>query len=120
MSMPAEFQFEFSESLPFPEVDLSRVVDGTIVTIAVAGDIDLTTAAIIRRHLEHTFRSSPSRLIIDLTKVTFLGSEGVALLIELHKVATALGTVVVLRGTTRRVTHQILRVTGLASMFVVE
>src|ERR1700760_4607210 len=38
----------------------------------VAGDLDLTTAPALTRHLEQAVAQQPRRLVLDLTQVTFV------------------------------------------------
>lgn len=94
--------------------------DQNTTAIAIAGDIDMSTAGIVRSHLEHALRSPPAKLVLDLGKVTFLGSEGLALLLDLRTTTTEKGTELVLRGAKRRVIYRPLQVTGLVDMFVIE
>jgi anti-sigma B factor antagonist len=71
---------------PLPQLlSVDTVIDGTVAHVAVAGDIDLRTAALledpVRRVLsEHRV----SHLVIDLRGTTFLDSTGLRLLLQLN------------------------------------
>ena len=53
------------------------------VVLAVAGEVDLSNATQLGAIFEHVERDSPPVMIIDLSLVTFLGSAGLNLLVEL-------------------------------------
>ncbi|HEV7203803.1 MAG TPA: STAS domain-containing protein [Jatrophihabitans sp.] len=57
--------------------------DGTgAVQLIVVGEIDIATAATLRRALAELLRKSPGRLILDLGGVDFIDSSGLAVLLE--------------------------------------
>lgn len=59
-----------------------RREDGAVI-LAVRGEIDLRTAPELRAHLDDTMAESDGRpCVIDLTAVTFMGSPGLATLLE--------------------------------------
>ena len=93
----------------------------TSVSIAVAGELDLSTIDSVRQHIRRTLDgTSPDRIILDLSQVTFMGSIGLALLLELRDTCSEQKTVLVLRGAKRRVIARPLEVTGLTHLFVLE
>jgi anti-sigma B factor antagonist len=51
------------------------------VTVTPAGELDLATAPLVADHLEALGGSDVGHLVVDLAGVTFLDSNGVALLI---------------------------------------
>jgi anti-anti-sigma factor len=51
------------------------------VTIAPAGEVDLVTAPLIADHLEAVSSSEVRHLVLDLEGITFIDSNGVALLL---------------------------------------
>jgi anti-sigma B factor antagonist len=64
-----------------------RVVQGTLV-VAVVGEIDLDTAPALRAAVTDAIhRSAGEACVVDLTKVTFLGSAGLAALVEAASLA---------------------------------
>lgn len=91
------------------------------VLITISGDLDLDTIDLTRQHIRHALSNiSPTRIVLDLSQVTFMGSIGLALLLELRDTATAAGTALVLRGAKRRIIARPLEVTGLIHLFVLE
>src|SRR3954451_8445183 len=50
--------------------------DDGVTTIALAGEIDLVAAPEVRTYVSGALAASPRRLVIDLSKVTFIDSTG--------------------------------------------
>ena len=67
------------------EIHSEAISDG--VVMRPVGEIDLSCAATLRRHLSQVQESQPSRLIIDLSQVRYMDSSGVATLVEAMQVA---------------------------------
>ncbi|MGH3761101.1 STAS domain-containing protein [Actinophytocola sp.] len=59
---------------------------GTAVVVSVRGELDLATVPVLRDRLDSVGEVSaePSPLVIDLSAVTFIGSAGLALLVDQH------------------------------------
>ena len=105
---------------PFDDVitlSTSASEDGT-VTVTVVGEVDTFTAPVLRSSLDTQLEQSPRELIIDLSGVQFLGSAGLAVLVETQKSARARGVGLRLVATTRAVTRP-LEVTGLIELFTI-
>ncbi|MBM2622663.1 STAS domain-containing protein [Actinoplanes sp. LDG1-06] len=93
-----------------------RQADGAIV-VDVRGSLDAATVGALRETLLGTIqRERPVTLIVDLTFVTFMDSQGIGTLVTGYNVAREVGTKFVLRNPSEFV-HRQLRVTGLAEMF---
>ena len=93
-----------------------RQADGAIV-VEVRGSLDTDTVDTLRHTLVGTAqRERPPLLIVDLTFVTFMDSQGIGALVSGHHAAREVGTRLVLRNPSEFV-HRQLRVTGLAEMF---
>ena len=88
------------------------------VTVSVAGEMDTFTAPTLRSALDVELERQPPELVLDLRGVRFLGSAGLAVLVETKKSAGARDTVLRLIATTRPVTRP-LQVTGLVAMFTI-
>ena len=88
------------------------------VTVTVVGEVDTHTAPALRSSLDTQLDRSPSTLVIDLSRVPFLGAAGLAVLVEAQKRARAEGVDLRLIATTRAVTRP-LRVTGLIDLFTI-
>ena len=93
-----------------------RQADGAIV-VDVRGSLDAATVGALRDTLLGTLqRERPMTLIVDLTYVTFMDSQGIGTLVTGSNAAREVGTRFVLRNPSEFV-HRQLRVTGLAEMF---
>lgn len=93
-----------------------RQADGAIV-VDIRGSLDAATVGALRESLLGTLqRERPVTLIVDLTYVTFMDSQGIGTLVSGHNAARETGTRFVLRNPSEFV-HRQLRVTGLAEMF---
>ena len=86
-------------------------------TLHVCGDIDLYQAGLFRQQAEAHIRNVPQPRL-DLTRVLFLDSAGLASLLALSREAKAQGKTlrVVTAGSPRRV----LRITGIDRMLALE
>ena len=105
---------------PFDDViTLSTSIDddGT-VTVTVVGEVDTFTAPVLRASLDTQLEQSPTALVIDLCGVQFLGSAGLAVLVETQKSARARDVGLRLIANTRAVTRP-LEVTGLIDLFTI-
>src|SRR3954466_7263078 len=93
-----------------------RQADGAIV-IDGRGVLDAATVDALRETLVGTLqRERPVRLVVDLTYVTFMDSQGIGTLVTGYNAARELGISFVLRNPSDFVLSQ-LRVTGLTDMF---
>jgi anti-sigma B factor antagonist len=59
---------------------------GSAVVVAVRGELDLATVPVLRERLDSLdeVSTSPAPLVVDLSALTFIGSAGLALLVDLH------------------------------------
>lgn len=88
---------------------------GKVAVVAASGDLDMLTAPQLRAAVEAALSKEPAGLIIDLTKVDFLGSAGMQVLMETHNQADAAQTrfAVVADGPA---TSRPLKITGIADL----
>ncbi len=87
--------------------------EATVLTVA--GEVDLATAPALENAIDATLGGKPAVFIIDLSKVTFLASAGMAALVAAHQRAeTATSIYVVAHGPA---TGRQLTVTGLDKVF---
>ncbi len=63
--------------------------------LRVAGEVDLATAPALENAIEGVLGEKPAALIIDLTRVSFLASAGMAALVAAHQRAGAATTIAV-------------------------
>ncbi len=67
---------------PGAKVDISTTVDPHgVVSIAAAGDVDLSNAAQLAEAVSAAVARSPDRLVFDLTDLRFIDSAGIAVLV---------------------------------------
>ncbi|TQM83234.1 anti-anti-sigma factor [Saccharothrix saharensis] len=90
-------------------------VDGVPV-LRVVGELDMTALDTVRAELLIWLDSAPEQVVIDLTGVTFMGSSGLALLIEAAAHADRCGVRFVLAAGHREVLRPI-QVTNLDEVF---
>jgi anti-sigma B factor antagonist len=58
---------------------------GRVVVVAVSGDVDMLTAPTLADALRSAARDNPEALIVDLSRVEFLASAGMNVLIAAHR-----------------------------------
>ncbi|HEX2276642.1 MAG TPA: STAS domain-containing protein [Candidatus Tectomicrobia bacterium] len=57
---------------------------GRVAVVAASGDLDMLTAPELRDAIQSALGREPEGLIVDLTRVDFLGSAGMQVLMEAH------------------------------------
>ena len=97
-------------------VELTSTPVGVI--LAVAGEVDLVSAPQLLAALRDALASGRP-VVVDLGAVTFLDSSGLNVLIEAHKRAEELTTVMALRSVPPRI-QKLLHITRLDEVLVVE
>jgi len=103
-----------------PLLRIAHETIGEAVVVHVVGEIDMVTAPEVQEHLEKACaRANPPEVVVaDLTDVTFIGSSGLSVLLEIDKRCRSQRTplrVVV----TKQATIQPLQVTGLDRVLLV-
>jgi anti-anti-sigma factor len=88
-------------------------------SLAVAGEIDMSTAESFYERARALIDAKTSVLILDLGDVTFCDSLGVAALVRIYKYAVAAGCRLRLTNLRTHVAH-ILEISGLDQVFEVE
>ena len=95
-----------------------RITDATehMVVLRVSGELDMLTAPVLTEHVQEQFNrdatSAPRTVVFDLTRVSFLGSAGLAVLAHAQTAAADRGDAVQIVATARAVLRP-LEVTGL-------
>ena len=97
-------------------IELQPIDDGTVVRPC--GDIDLSRAPAFRGHLAEVFQSAPQRVVIDLSKVPYMDSSGVATLVEGMQLASRGSVKLVLVGLQERV-RSIFEIARLDTVFTI-
>ena len=91
---------------------LARHSLGDAVVVAVAGELDLFTAPVLRDEVRDAIKKDGARLVLDLQQLSFMDSSGLSVLIEAWRLATGEGGGVSLAAPQAPVAR-ILRTTGL-------
>ncbi len=92
-------------AIPTSLVGLTTERHGPSLVVTVDGEVDLSTCDVLEKQLEEALHevSPPHPLVIDLSAVTFLGSSGLAVLLNAQKVGARRGTPLRLVATQRAV-----------------
>ncbi|TWF82427.1 anti-anti-sigma factor [Pseudonocardia hierapolitana] len=76
-------------------VTITPVRTGPVSVLTVSGEIDLVSGPLLRTALDEVIDAPDSSaltgVVLDLTAVTFLGSAGLAVLVDAHEHATQRG-----------------------------
>jgi anti-anti-sigma factor len=94
------------------QVPVSEPRPGVLV-LAPAGEVDLVTAPLLRDIGLDALHADPARVVVDLSGLTFCGSTGLVVLIELQGHADDTGLPFCTAGA-RRLVLRVLEITGLA------
>jgi anti-anti-sigma factor len=87
-----------SASAPAPgTLAISSAVDGGTVSISLQGELDLASARQLETRLAEVEREAPARLIVDLSRLAFIDSTGLRLLLQADARARERGCELVLR-----------------------
>ena len=92
-------------------VRTSAVAGAVLVTVA--GEVDVATAPELQAHLNQT---TARAVLVDLNAVSFLGSHGLAALVEAHSEARARGSALCIVLDGNGVVRRSLEITGLAEV----
>ncbi|MDI6626568.1 MAG: STAS domain-containing protein [Rhodococcus sp. (in: high G+C Gram-positive bacteria)] len=87
-------------------LEVTSAEHGDAIVLSVKGEVDLATASDLAQHIERAMRSSPTAMIVDLSRVSFLASVGMSVLIAARrKACCTTPLVVVAAGPTGRPMH---------------
>jgi anti-sigma B factor antagonist len=78
--------FEMEASRMGDQLTISVSPAPGYVVVSVAGEIDIATAAQFRERLASVIGGGARRVVVDLSRVTFMASAGVAVLMGMHRV----------------------------------
>jgi anti-sigma B factor antagonist len=92
--------------------------DGAEATLTVAGEIDVTTAAVLSGHLGAVAARNPRRLVLDLAGVGFLDSAGLQAFARVRRKLPE-DCPIIVRSAQPRL-RQVFQITGLSTAFVFE
>lgn len=74
-----------------PSLDISAWTAGGVTVAELAGELDIASAPALREQLLGLLRPGSSRLVIDLSKVSFCDASGLAVLVSTGRRAKLLG-----------------------------
>jgi anti-sigma B factor antagonist len=109
-------------SLDPPATDLVSIdvsVLGPAVCVTAAGEVDSTSAPVLRQHIEALLDGDVRELTIDLGQVTFLDSAGLCVLAAAHRRATRQDVTMRVLASSRAVIRP-LQITGLWELLQAE
>lgn len=92
---------------------------GGVCALRVVGEIDLATSGLLRSRVMEQLEQGPAQLALDLSAVGFLGSSGLAVLVEVRTEAQRRDVVLRLITNSRAVLRA-LTATGLIDLFDVQ
>jgi anti-sigma B factor antagonist len=101
-----------SVTMSHPGLDLSARTSGGITVAELAGELDIASAPALREELLSLLRRGSSRLVIDLSGVSFCDASGLAVLVSTGRRARLLGGFLRLAAVSPQVS-EVLQMTGL-------
>jgi anti-sigma B factor antagonist len=100
-------------------VSIDVVENGSSVCVTAAGEIDSTSAPVLRQHLDTLLEGEITELTVDLGRVTFLDSAGLCVLAATHRRAVRQDVTMRVLASSRAVIRP-LQITGLWELLHVE
>ncbi|GAA4663192.1 MULTISPECIES: STAS domain-containing protein [Amycolatopsis] len=95
----------------------TRRADPGVVVLSVAGDLDMLTSPQLADSLRELLDQHPRTVVVDLSKVDFLGSAGLAALVGAHEQAGSQGSLRIVASA--RETQRAFRMTGLDELLAI-
>lgn len=100
------------------DIEVRRETEGDALILTPIGEIDLSRAPALRTHLSDALSTKTSRLIVDLSKVPYMDSSGVATFVECMQLARKKGSKLVLCAMQERV-QSIFEIARLDMVFTI-
>jgi anti-sigma B factor antagonist len=97
-------------------IDLDVKRDGDVVIVRVGGEVDMLTTPLLGSCLAENLQTDPRVLVVDMRRVGFLGSSGLAALVTARDEASARNVILRLVSADHAVLRP-LTATGLAELF---
>jgi anti-sigma B factor antagonist len=107
------------DASPMALLQIDRTRDEHGVVLGLRGEVDLGSAPELERNLSEIDGERPGRLLIDLSKVDFMDSTGLALLLRAQQAAQASGYELRLRPGSSQV-QRLFELTGAGTRFTFE
>ena len=96
---------------------INKNLNGTELTIALEGRLDTTTAPALEQELKNSMDSAET-LILDFSKLDYISSAGLRVLLSAHKTMSAKGGMKVVNA--NEIVKEVFDVTGFADILTVE
>jgi anti-sigma B factor antagonist len=96
-------------------VTVTVSTSGTVVRVTAAGEVDSTSAPVLREQIDAVIDSAAPEFVVDLVQVTFLDSAGLCVLAAAHRRAGERGIRMRVLASSRAVIRP-LQITGLWSL----
>ena len=93
-------------------LDVDTWYDGGRAVVEVAGELDAYTSARLRRVFEELVAPARYRVVVEMSRLDFMDSSGLGVLVGAHKRARNGGGALALAGAPERILR-VLRITGL-------
>jgi anti-sigma B factor antagonist len=97
--------------------DIKSMREGGSVTVAVAGEIDLSTADQLDDAIRQAEKTEISRIVVDLSSLTFVDSTGLSVLLEAIKRTRRDGNRLSFIPSKHEAVTRLLALTGTTEMF---
>ncbi|MGH8794954.1 MAG: STAS domain-containing protein [Stackebrandtia sp.] len=102
-----------------PDLDIAVRHESDKAVVTLAGEIDIGTAPRLTAAVEDALDASPTRVVLNMSAVTFCDSQGLGTLVVLNRAATRSRSLLVLSDLTDFL-DRLLQVTGLHSAFTIQ
>lgn len=102
------------------KMPVSITRDGDIMRAYLEGDIDHHTARVMREAIDTSAeKCHPQKMVLDFSRVAFMDSSGIGLILGRHKLMTELGGTVAVENPTAAV-ERMVRLAGVGKLGVME
>ena len=96
---------------------INKTVNGSTLTIALEGRLDTTTSPDLEKELKDTLGGA-DQLIMDFSKLDYISSAGLRVLLSAHKVMSAKGGMKVTN--VNDIVQEVFEVTGFSDILTIE
>ena len=117
--MPQPFKDPGPEAPTDPVLELRVQREGDRVVVSAIGEVDLATAPRLRACLDDAVSSGAQTVSVDMSRLDFIDSVGLTVLIEVAQAAEANQIGFALRSP-QRATHKVLAFSGLTDLLTIE
>ncbi len=97
-------------------LDLAVYREDGVTVVAVIGEVDMLTSPLLTSRVDEELAQRPEALVLDLSEVSFLGSSGLAALVQIRDRAGEQGVPLRLASNSQAVIRPLVA-TGLEAMF---